>query len=230
MSDQRALDEMARFATFDVSHDVPPDGGRLIPASVEAQWRAEGLISAASGLDDLPWTDASTPTRNGARGAKCRRHVWVVNMHAGMEETICDRCGVEENPAVSRRNRLNRNRGNRTSHDLAAYLGGRNVEALKLPHDVEACGARIQSKRLAQRPSLNAIVGLIEYIDAGPSLRALYWVGAGQRVSSGRVFLLLPELVGEHGWTPPDGAVVHVGRAYILELPVSAFRELRGVA
>ena len=28
--------------------------------------------------------------------------------------------------------------------------------------------------------------------------------------------------------TPPDGAVVHVGRAYILELPVAAFRDLRG--
>ena len=70
------------------------------------------------------------------------------------------------------------------------------MEALKEPWDVEACGARIQSKRLAQRPSLNAIVALIEYIDAGPSLRALYWVGAGQRVSSGRVFLLLPEMRG----------------------------------
>jgi hypothetical protein len=142
----------------------------------------------------------------------------------------CARCGTDRNPTVSRTNRNNRKRGNRTSHDLAAYLGGRNVEALKEPWDVEACGARIQSKRLVQRPSLNAIVGLIEYIDAGPALRALYWVGAGQRVSSGRIYVLLPELVGEHGWTPPDGAVVHVGRAYVLEIPVAAFRDLRGVA
>ena len=162
--------------------------------------------------DDLPWSGADSP----ATVNVTTRRRWQRNPNP--------------DPAIVDRNRRNRRRGNRTSHDLAAYLGGRNVEALKLPHDVEACGARIQSKRLAQRPSLNAIVALIEYIDAGPSLRALYWVGAGQRVSSGRVFLLLPELVGEHGWTPPDGAVVHVGRAYVLELPASAFRELRGVA
>ena len=164
-------------------------------------------------LDSLPWTGADSPP---TVSVVTTRRRWQRNPNP--------------DPAIVDRNRRNRRRGNRTSHDLAAYLGGRNVEALKEPWDVEACGARIQSKRLAQRPSLNAIVGLIEYIDAGPSLRALYWVGAGQRVSSGRVFTLLPEWVGEHGWTVSDGAVVHVGRAYILELPVSAFRELRGVA
>lgn len=196
-------------------------------------------------IDDIPFTVMGTapPTRNGARGAKCRRHEWAdgwlflngswytgnVRPEPGaVPEKRCSRCGAVRDPAASRTNRNNRKRGNRTSHDLAAYLGGRNVEALKEPWDVEACGARIQSKRLAQRPSLNAIVGLIEYIGIGPALRALYWVGAGQRVSSGCVFLLLPEFVGEHGWTPPDGAVVHVGRAYILELPVSAFRDVRG--
>ena len=161
-------------------------------------------------LSRLPWSGADSP----ATVNVTTRRRWQRNPNP--------------DPAIVDRNRRNRRRGNRTSHDLAAYLGGRNVEALKEPWDVEACGARIQSKRLAQRPSLNAIVGLIEYIGVGPALRALYWVGAGQRVSSGRVFLLLPELVGEHGWTPPDGAVVHVGRVYILELPVSAFRDLRG--
>ena len=183
-------------------------------------------------LDALPFLYPSEPTVNVTTRRKCRRHEWRWEGSAigapGLVVERCSHCERLRNPAVSRTNRNNRKRGNRTSHDLAAYLGGRNVEALKLPHDVEACGARIQSKRLAQRPSLSAIVGLIEYIGVGPSLRALYWVGAGQRVSSGRVFMLLPELVGEHGWTPPDGAVVHVGRAYILELPVSAFRDLRG--
>ena len=185
-------------------------------------------------IDDLPFTVMGTAsaTRNGGSTRKCRRHEWIplvpFNTPGLVPQDICARCNAARNPTITRTNRNNRKRGNRTSHDLAAYLGGRNVEALKEPWDVEACGARIQSKRLAARPSLNAIVGLIEYIDAGPSLRALYWVGAGQRVSSGRVFLLLPELVGEHGWTPPDGAVVHVGRAYILELPVSAFRDVRG--
>ena len=190
----------------------PPDGGRLVPAGIIEEWAAKGLIPPLDGTSDLPWSGADSP----ATVNVTTRRRWQRNPNP--------------DPVKVRTNRNNRKRGNRTSHDLAAYLGGRNVEALKLPHDVEACGARIQSKRLAQRPSLNAIVGLIEYIGVGPSLRALYWVGAGQRVSSGRVFLLLPELVGEHGWTPPDGAVVHAGRAYILELPVSAFRELRGVA
>ena len=187
-------------------------------------------------MTDLPWSGADSPaTVNVTTRRKCRRHEWatltvdVSPFHLpGFDR--CVRCGAVRNPVVQRRNRGNRQRGNRTSHDLAAYLGGRNVEALKEPWDVEACGARIQSKRLAQRPSVNAIVGLIEYIDAGPALRALYWVGAGQRVASGRIYVLLPEFVGEHGWLPPGGAVVHVGRAYVLEMPVAAFRDLRGVA
>ena len=163
-------------------------------------------------LDALPFDYPSEPTVN-----VTTRRRWQRNPNP--------------DPIIANRNKRNRRRGNRTSHDLAAYLSGRNVEALKLPHDVEACGARIQSKRLAQRPSISAIVGLIEYIGAGPALRALYWVGAGQRVSSGRIYVLLPEFVAEHGWTPPDGAVVHVGRfAYVLEMPVAAFRDLRGVA
>ena len=169
-------------------------------------------VTSGPDLADLPWSGAdSSATVN-----VTTRRKWARNPNP--------------DPVKVRTNRNNRARGNATSRKLAAYLSGRNVEALKEPWDVEACGARIQSKRLVQRPSLNAIVGLIEYIDAGPALRALYWVGAGQRVSSGRIYVLLPELVGEHGWTPPDGAVVHVGRAYVLEIPVAAFRDLRGVA
>ena len=162
--------------------------------------------------DDLPWSGADSP----AVVNDTTRRKWARNPNP--------------DPIIANRNKRNRQRGNRTSHDLAAYLGGRNVEALKLPWDVEACGARIQSKRLAQRPSISAIVGLLEYLGTGPALRALYWVGAGQRVASGRIYVLLPEFVGEHGWTPPDGAVVHVGRAYVLEGPVSVFREMRGAA
>ena len=163
-------------------------------------------------LDSLPFDYPSEPTLN-----VTTRRRWQRNPNP--------------DPIIANRNKRNRRRGNRTSHDLAAYLGGRNVEALKEPWDVEACGARIQSKRLAQRPSVNAIVGLIEYIDAGPALRALYWVGAGQRVASGRIFVLLSEWVGEHGWAPVAGtAVIHAGRAYVLEMPVAAFRDLRGVA
>ena len=188
-------------------------------------------------LAALPWSGADSPaTVNVTTRRKCRRHEWEWTEWAGDQSRVlemvewCKSCHRVRNPAVSRTNRNNRKRGNRTSLDLAVYLGGRNVEALKEPWDVEACGARIQSKRLAQRPSIAAIVGLIEYIDAGPALRALYWVGAGQRVASGRCYFLLEEWIGEHGWLAPEtGAVVHVSRfAYVLELPVAAFREIRG--
>ena len=182
------------------------DGGRLIPQAI-----VDAGPFDADDLASLSWDGAAPATLN-----VTTRRRWQRNPNP--------------DPIIANRNKRNRQRGNRTSHDLAAYLGGRNVEALKEPWDVEACGARIQSKRLAQRPSVNAIVGLIEYIDAGPALRALYWVGAGQRVASGRIYVILPEFVGEHGWTPPDGAVVYVGRAVVLELPVAAFRDLRGVA
>jgi hypothetical protein len=182
-------------------------------------------------LSAFPWSGAdSSATVNVTTRRKCRRHAFQVLLSDGRNR--CAFCSAIENPTVSHINRNNRKRGNRTSHDLATYLVGRNVEALKEPWDVEACGARIQSKRLAQRPSIAAIVGLIEYIPMDAyKCRALYWVGAGQRVSSGRIFMLEEEWIDEYGWraTPPDGAVVHVGRAYILELPVATFREIRGV-
>ena len=189
-------------------------------------------------LDAIWDNPASTPTPNVTTRRKCRRHEWIVcaDVHGGEPcgtPPTCLRCGAVRNPVVSRTNRNNRKRGNRTSHDLAAYLGGRNVEALKLPWDVEACGARIQSKRLKVRPSIWEIVKLITYIDAGPNLRALYWVGAGQRVASGYIFVLLREWVAEHGWSSPASAVVITASPpteFVLELPVAAFRDLRGVA
>ena len=183
-------------------------------------------------LADLPFDNPdSQPTVNGAKGRRCTRHEWWHRVEGDVTDDVCVHCGAVRDPTVSRTNRNNRKRGNRTSHDLAAYLSGRNVEALKLPWDVEACGARIQSKRLAQRPSISAIVGLIEYIGTGPALRALYWVGAGQRVSSGRIYVLWPEWHGEHGWLVSEGAGIHLSaKGLVLELPVAAFREIRGTA
>ena len=161
-------------------------------------------------MSDRPWSGADAP----ATPNVTTRRRWQRNPNP--------------DPVIADRNRRNRKRGNRTSHDLAAYLGGRNVEALKLPWDVEAAGARIQSKRLKARPSVAEIVKLVAYIDAGPSLRALYWVGAGQRVASGHVFVLLREWVGEHGWAGPSGASFLSAGEIVIELPVALFREMRG--
>ena len=110
------------------------DGGRLIPEAVEAQWREEGLISAASGLDEmareatfdvnhdlstLPWTGADSPaTVNVTTRRKCRRHEWegAYTYSDGrvidVENPRCLRCGAIKNPAVSRTNRGNHPRGN----------------------------------------------------------------------------------------------------------------------
>jgi len=161
-----------------------------------------------SDLDSLPWHYPSEATRNGATGRRAK---------------------PEPDPVRQRRNKNNRKRGNRTSHDLAVYLGGRNVEALKEPWDVEACGSRIQSKRLASRPSLAAIIALLFRITVhADELRAVFYIGSNQRLASGRIFLLLDEWVEEHSWHAPDGSVLHVTNGtYVLELPVAVFREVR---
>ena len=84
-----------------------------------------------------------------------------------------------------------------------------------------------QSKRLAARPSVAAIVGLIERIDVpADQLQALYHVGPGQRIASGHVFLLLREWVAEHGWTAPSGASFLASTEIVIELPVAVFREM----
>ena len=78
MSNQRELDEMARLATFGVSHDVPIDGGRLVSDGVIKEWAAKGLIPPLDGNSDLPWSGADSPaTVNVTTRRKCRSHVWV---------------------------------------------------------------------------------------------------------------------------------------------------------
>ena len=74
-------------------------------------------------LDDLPWTNASTPTNNGAKGAKCRRHEWTTitatffnGVHRDLppdeRHDICSRCGAVRDPVASRRGRTSHTRGN----------------------------------------------------------------------------------------------------------------------
>lgn len=129
-------------------------------------------------------------------------------------------------PDRQRINRRNKANGRRTSADLAAYLGGRNVELLGLPWDVEARGARIQSKREKTPLGFARAVRLLDYIGPGDHLAVLFWVGAGQRLTSGRTFALLADWVGEHGFTvPPEARVHNTGGRLLLELPLPVFRD-----
>ena len=121
--------------------------------------------------DDLPWADASTPTRNGAKGRRG--------------------CNPNPDPALSRRNRANGKRGRRAELTIAREIPGAvKMGPLGLPWDVEVgTYARLQVKKLVDRPSANAIRKLIEAIPAtGDRLRGFVWVEAagqgkrGQRV------------------------------------------------
>ena len=126
--------------------------------------------------------------------------------------------------AIAKRNKRNRQRGNRTSASLAKYLGGRNVEALKEPWDVEGDGWRIQSKRLARAIGPAETLRLITAIPDGPWLRGLYHVGPRQRLASGTVFVLYIEWREWHGdldWTGPDGDA-----QALLAIPLPLFRDI----
>lgn len=157
---------------------------------------------------DLPMGEPlSAPTLNG--GARVRRPVHPPD------------------PAIAGRNRRSRNRGNRTSRDLAHYLGGRNIEGLLLPWDVEAAGCRIQSKRLARPPSRAEQVRLLRYIDASDALRGLYLVAPRQRLQSGTVTCLLEDWVADHGWSlPPAASLANAGGTGLVELPLPDFRDI----
>ena len=151
--------------------------------------------------DDLPWTDASTPIHNGAKGRRCSRHswdhlliapgVWVGTRVGPVDEYRCRKCRAVRDPAASRRGRTNRSRGNRAELAIAREIpGARKMGPLGLPWDVEVGEyARLQVKKLVGRPSPNAIRKLIEAIpDTGDRLRGFVWVEAagqgkrGQRI------------------------------------------------
>ena len=186
-------------------------------------------------MTDLDDHDLFTPTPANPAAAprKCRRHQWLPAWDLPAFDAargrpphkFCASCGAIRDDEVARRNRRNRQRGNRTSADLAAYLGGRNVEALKLPWDVEVPGARIQSKRLAVEPSRAAVRGFIDAIDASDALRAFYLVRPGQRLASGIVTVFLEEWVAWHGWSLPDATVQITAGTPLLTLGVDVFRD-----
>lgn len=83
------------------------------------------MMVEASDLDDLPWSDGSTPTRNGATGRKpCSRHEWEWR---GPGLRVCRRCEAVRDPDRSRRGSNNRSRGNAVEREVAKKLGLRRV-------------------------------------------------------------------------------------------------------
>ncbi len=156
--------------------------------------------------------------------SSCRRHEWGDDLRCVRPD-----CGAVYRRDLVRRGRNSGKRGRRTSHDLAEYLGGVDVERKNLPWDVEACGARIQSKRLAVRPSLAHICQLIDYMSGDTSLRAVYYVGARQHLTSGSIFCLLEDWISEHGWKLPESHIhLEPSGTALIEMSPRTFLDIRG--
>ena len=195
-------------------------------------------------LDDLPFTtDGAAPANPAAPGPrKCYRHDWRENRGhpytdaAGAEYApgdllgyVCARCGkVKADAAVVSRVRRASARGFRTSADLAAYLGGQNVDKLGWPWDVQGRGYRIQSKRLADRPSAAALARLIEAIPVdAETIRAVFYVGPRARLTSGLVTVNLRDWADWHDWLiPQDARPFHTAGRLLLEMPLPTFRDI----
>ena len=104
--------------------------------------------------DDLPWTDASTPTLNGAKGRRCTRHEWVpphvwekdadgraywvpLPGRSGADGPFaCLRCGAVRDPAASRRGRTSLRAGKDAERAIAKAYGGSRVGQYGGPDDV----------------------------------------------------------------------------------------------
>lgn len=187
-------------------------------------------------MTDLPfdYPDAASANPAAPQPRKCRRHDWGLRVidHGTVE--ACFRCSrVKADIATVSRVRRASARGFRTSADLAKYLGGQNVDKLGWPWDVQGTGYRIQSKRLADRPSLRAMVALLEAIPfRNDTLRAVFYVPPRARLTSGLVICWLREWVDWHNWAVPQEArIVHGAAGTLLELPLPVFRDAHiGVA
>lgn len=195
-------------------------------------------------MTDLPFlTDGAAPANPAAPPPrKCVRHPWITRGRPGEwtldlgtgesffgEREECFRCGKPRADAatVSRVRRASA-RGFRTSADLAAYLGGQNVDKLGWPWDVQGRGYRIQSKRLADRPSANAMFQLIEAISTDAAMiAAVYYVAPRARLTSGVIVTMLRDWVDYHGWAiPQDARPFHSSGRLLLEMPLPTFRDL----
>lgn len=129
---------------------------------------------------------------------KPHRHRWL-------GET-CATCGRTYDRAAAKRGRTNRSRGNREELTVARLVGGRKVGPMGWPWDVEGDGFRLQVKKLAERPSINAIALLIQDIPyRSDSLRGFVWVtasGQGRRASR-VVYVSNREWIEWHGVSSP---------------------------
>ena len=190
-------------------------------------------------LDDLPFsTDGAAPANPAAPGPrKCYRHQWrefatdfdLTTLESSGSEMRCARCGkVKADAAIVSRVRRASARGFRTSADLAAYLGGQNVDKLGWPWDVQGRGYRIQSKRLADRPSAAALARLIEAIPVdAETIRAVFYVGPRARLTSGLVTVNLRDWADWHDWLiPQDARPFHTAGRLLLEMPLPTFRDI----
>lgn len=140
-------------------------------------------------LDDLdlwPAPDVVVPTPR-----KCRRHTWAPHWPIGMTEPVtrCLYCPAVRDPAVSRRNKNNRKRGNAEELTTARLIGGRKVGPLGHPWDVEIEGyMRLQVKKLAKWPSLSLVASWMDAIPVGRDMRGVALIQPGR---GGRRFLVL---------------------------------------
>ena len=88
--------------------------------------------------DDLPF-DYPSPATVNVTTRRCRRHVWTVD---GLTETtflgapICQRCGREKDPVITRRGKNNRARGNAIEREIGHRLGLRRVGQYGGPDDL----------------------------------------------------------------------------------------------
>lgn len=130
------------------------------------------------------------------------------------------------NVAIARRNRNNRKKGRRTSHELADYLGGEDVEGMGWKWDVQGKGWRLQSKRDAVGRSPLTRAMLIDAIYPGDHLRGLFEVPPRARLTSGTVTMFLREWVGWHGWEVPNEASLSLaGEDPLVSMPLPVFRD-----
>lgn len=183
-------------------------------------------------------TPLSAPTLNGAGPRKCRRHDWVLcgpdyraDSRYGKPEmygrSVCMYCDAVRDETRERRNHANTKRGNRTSADLAEYLGWEDVERQHWSWDVQGKGGRLQSKRLAKKPSLAATVEIIEAIPyRTDSLRGLFYVEPRRHLRSGVVVASLREWIEWHGWDLIPGRLVAVANVALIEIDLPDFRAL----
>ncbi len=116
----------------------------------------------------------------------------------------CGGCSRAIDAGIARRGRNNRKRGGAAELAVANLIpGSRKMGPLGLPWDVEVGDyARLQVKKLAARPSANAIRKLIEAIpDTGDRLRGFVWVEAAGRGKRGQrvVWFTWDEFASWHG-------------------------------